>query len=688
MRKLVLLLLSASSFNNCISQEQPQNIYRLDSIPESGVKLDKQWEFRTGDTPPWVKAPIDLEWYLVNPTLPIHEIPLVMEAHMGWFRLVMKIDSSLFNEEIALVYTSKGASEIYLDGKSLYRFGMVSSNFESEQTRLVSYRPLTFKLGNKPIQELAVRYSFNKKNLHVDLSNSTCVQIILKDNNRAFADYIRYEGLYQNVRSIQLSFYLPLGFLLLFFYLSYRSDKAYFFIGTFCFFMFLGILFQVIGGNEALTVNVASSFLLAQQAVWISGLMLLLTGTYILLKQKRSWFYYCLIVYSILIFPTFFVFYKWTELFGQLITPLVIIEFLRCSLKAVKQRRPGALILVHTGIICLFMMVTTIYFQYKQEELSRFAYAICFVMPPMGLSLFFAGEFARTGKALQLRLLDVEQLSKKTIIQEKEKQQLLVLQNETLEQKVAEKTSQLIQQHLILEAEKEAKLLAEFNRRLSESELKALRSQMNPHFVFNILNTIESYALENNKQAASCMIQKFSRLTRMVLENSMSQLVPFENDWKALQYVELEQQRYADKFLVKYDVEQQVLQDGYCIPPMIIQPFVENAIIHGLRNKIFPIGILSLSASLSNSYIILKVEDNGIGRAKAASLKASNPIQKTSLGIKVTEDRISIFNNLNQQKKASINIQDLHSGTRVIINLPAIDHQFDQNYSIHKLSSS
>lgn len=241
-----------------------------------------------------------------------------------------------------------------------------------------------------------------------------------------------------------------------------------------------------------------------------------------------------------------------------------------------------------------------------------------------------------------------------------------------LEQQVKEKTTELIEQRKALEIEKEAKLLADFNRKFSESELKALRSQMNPHFVFNILNTIESYALENNKEAASEMIQKFSRLTRLVLENSMSQLVPFENDWKALQlYIQLEQMRYADKFLVTYKIPDQILQEGYLIPPMIIQPFIENAIIHGLRNKPGNRGILNLSAGLNKGYIMVQVEDNGIGRVKAAFLKANNPIHKNSLGIKVTQDRISMFNNLNQDRKATVEIQDLPEGTKVIIRLPA-----------------
>ena len=167
------------------------------------------------------------------------------------------------------------------------------------------------------------------------------------------------------------------------------------------------------------------------------------------------------------------------------------------------------------------------------------------------------------------------------------------------------------------------------------------------------------------------MIQKFSRLTRLVLENSMNQLVPFQNDWRSLQlYVELEQMRYADDFRVVYNIENQILESEYFIPPMIIQPFVENAIIHGLRNKADHYGILNLSARLQNEHIIVEVQDNGIGRAKAAGLKSNNPIQKSSLGIRLTQDRISIFNNLNQNRKVNVEIEDLHQGTKVTISMP------------------
>ena len=421
---------------------------------------------------------------------------------------------------------------------------------------------------------------------------------------------------------------------------------------------------------ETRTVNQVNFSFLLQQLFWVFGLVFFLQGTYTLFKQPKGWIFYFIFLYALLIFPAFFLFYDWSDLFATLFIPVVIIEFLRLSLKSF--RRPGAVILVITAIICLLLMIGKIGFDFVDRyELGFFCYSLCVIMPPLGLSIFFAGEFARTDMALQSRVVEVEQLSEKTIAQEKEKQQILASQNIKLEAQVRERTVELLQQQQALEIEKEAKQLAEFNRKFSESELKALRSQMNPHFVFNILNTIESYALENNKEGVSVMIQKFSRLTRLVLENSMSQLVPFQNDWRSLQlYIELEQMRYADDFRVVYNIEDQILEGEYFIPPMIIQPFVENAIIHGLRNKADHYGILNLSARLDNKYIIVEVQDNGIGRAKAAELKNNNPIQKTSLGIRLTQDRISIFNNLNQNRKVNVEIEDLHEGTKVTISMP------------------
>ena len=183
MRKfLKLFIFSIFITGECFSQEEPSFIFHLDSIPQQGVNLDQGWKFHTGDDPQWAKTEYDDNaWQPVNPTLQLHQLPMVKEAGVSWFRLTMKVDSSLLNERIAMVLTSHGATEIYLNGELLYKFGIVSSEFEVEQTRVISFRPLSLKLGNEPLQELAVRYSFHKKNLYL---NNECIQLILKEITR------------------------------------------------------------------------------------------------------------------------------------------------------------------------------------------------------------------------------------------------------------------------------------------------------------------------------------------------------------------------------------------------------------------------------------------------------------------------------------------------------------------------
>jgi sensor histidine kinase YesM len=674
MRKYLKIFLFLIFAGECFSQDQSSFLFNLNRFnAKRGVKLDKGWKFHPGDNQSWSKADYDdTAWIAVNPTLPLHDLPIVKKAGMGWFRLKLIVDSSLFNERVAMVITTQGASEIYLDGDLKYKFGTVSSKYKTEQTKVIEYRPFSMKFGNKPVQQLAIRYSFNKKNLYVHMGSTNCMQLILYGNNQAFTDYIRYTGSHENMRAIQLSFYLPLGFLLLFFYFSYPAKREYLLIGIYSFCIFLGMVLEILAHTGMRTVNLVNFYGLSLHVFWVCGLVVFLNGIYILLGQSKSWLYY-LIVFFAMFIPAGLLLYDWGNLFAICFTPLVTIEFLRVAINALRRRRAGTMILVISATFCLLLMIAAIVFGINgQQEWVYYSYCLGFILPPLGLSLFFAGEFARTGMALQSRLLEVEQLSRKTIAQEKEKQQILSLQNITLEEQVMERTTELIQQRQALESEKEAKLLAEFNRKFSESELKALRAQMNPHFVFNILNTIESYALENNKEAVSVMIQKFSALTRLVLENSMSQLVTFQNDWKSLQlYIELEQMRYADSFSVVYTLQSQIMEGEYYVPPMIIQPFVENAIIHGLRNKPDNCGLLTLSARLQNEYIIVEVQDNGIGRNNAAKLKYNNPLHKKSLGIKVTFDRIANFNNLNQNKKANVKIEDLYEGTKVTIAMPA-----------------
>ena len=359
--------------------------------------------------------------------------------------------------------------------------------------------------------------------------------------------------------------------------------------------------------------------------------------------------------------------YSFTRAFSIGIFIYVIAIFLY-----LKNNRTGFNKYLYYGILSM-IIGGSFYIPYIWFDLRRF-------LPPLIRGNFIMGvptavELCLFLKALVYRDQETERekirYQQRLIEQMEYNRELQLSFTKNLENQVKERTAELLEQRKMMEQEREEKLRAEFERRFSESELKALRSQINPHFIFNVLNTIESFALENNTDAASDMIQKFSRLTRLVLENSLYLVVPIENDLEALKlYIELEQIRYHDKFSSCLQIEREVSEGSYCIPPMIIQPYVENAILHGLRNLSSNNGVLKIDVSIQYPYVKIAVEDNGVGREQAAALKKNEVIRRIPIGMSVTQDRISIFNNLSEINKAAVNIYDLQNGTRVELKFP------------------
>jgi ligand-binding sensor domain-containing protein len=205
----------------------------------------------------------------------------------------------------------------------------------------------------------------------------------------------------------------------------------------------------------------------------------------------------------------------------------------------------------------------------------------------------------------------------------------------------------------------------DFNRKveMSRIELKALRSQMNPHFIFNSLNSIQHYIFHSKTDEAIKYLSKFARLVRIILNNSDKPTVTVEEDLEALKlYLELEQMRFEEKFDYEIIVDESVDVDYDIMPPMLMQPYVENAILHGL-NPSSKKGKLIIKLSAKNNFLICTITDNGIGREKAAEIKRTMPTSKhKSLGMKITEDRLRILNEINNSQ-LSVTITDLKDGT-------------------------
>lgn len=186
---------------------------------------------------------------------------------------------------------------------------------------------------------------------------------------------------------------------------------------------------------------------------------------------------------------------------------------------------------------------------------------------------------------------------------------------------------------------------AELKQKLAETEMMALRAQMNPHFIFNCLNAIDNLMQTNQADKATTYLTRFARLIRSVLENSKSNVVPFHKDLETLQlYLQLEQFRAGNKFLYELHADEELINGDYKIPPLIVQPFVENAIQHGLLNKESGDRKLFINASLKGDFIQYTICDNGVGRAKGLEIKERNMPEHKSYGIQITTERLELHN--------------------------------------------
>lgn len=215
-----------------------------------------------------------------------------------------------------------------------------------------------------------------------------------------------------------------------------------------------------------------------------------------------------------------------------------------------------------------------------------------------------------------------------------------------------------------------------FEHKQAETEMAALRAQMNPHFIFNCLNSIKLYASENEAVKASDYLTKFARLIRLVLENSRSERVTLSNELEALRlYGEMEAMRFKDKLTCRLAVDPAIDADFVEIPPLLIQPYVENAIWHGLMHKEQGGTVWIRLEQPQEDLLQVIITDDGVGRAKAAELKSKSATHRKSYGMKMTGERLALINQL-YHIETKVRIDDLvdttgqPSGTQVVLQIP------------------
>jgi len=222
---------------------------------------------------------------------------------------------------------------------------------------------------------------------------------------------------------------------------------------------------------------------------------------------------------------------------------------------------------------------------------------------------------------------------------------------------------------------KDKRRISEMNRKISELTQSNLRQQMNPHFIFNTLNSIQYYMYQHDKLATNTYLTKFSSLMRKVLENSNHTSIPLRDELDALNlYLELESLRFRDKFDYNITIDEEIDTLLFKVPTMLIQPYVENSICHGLMPKAEK-GLVNITLKLNEDHIICTIQDNGIGREAAYEKMKNKEGNHFSLGTRIVSSRLDLVNEL-YGTSLTTHYTDLKNekgeadGTRVEIHIP------------------
>jgi sensor histidine kinase YesM len=259
---------------------------------------------------------------------------------------------------------------------------------------------------------------------------------------------------------------------------------------------------------------------------------------------------------------------------------------------------------------------------------------------------------------------------------ELEKNHLQQHYTEQLETELKARALEVREQSLQLEKQHILQLEQDFEQQLAEVQMKALRAQMNPHFIFNCLNSIQLYTTSNEAAKATDYLNRFGQLIRLVLENSRSERVTLRNELEALGlYLQMEAMRFKDKLKYRMEIAPELDTELIEIPPLLLQPYVENAIWHGLMHK--PEGgcVQVKVAQVKADCLSITITDDGIGRTQAAVLKSKSATLYKSFGMKMTGERINLINQM-YKTHTQVQIHDLMdaegnpAGTEVVLDIP------------------
>jgi len=196
---------------------------------------------------------------------------------------------------------------------------------------------------------------------------------------------------------------------------------------------------------------------------------------------------------------------------------------------------------------------------------------------------------------------------------------------------------------------------------------------MNPHFIFNALNSVNHFIAQQDERTANKFLSEFSQLMRLVLEYSQEDFITLQKEQEILAlYMKLEHYRFRDKFEYEIEIDESINAESVLVPPMLIQPYIENAVWHGLRYR-ESVGHLKLAMTQQNGSLVVTIADNGIGRKRSADLKTENQKKHKSTGLKNIRERLLILNHV-YRTHYEVNVSDGPGGEGTLVEIKIPTH--------------